>query len=629
MELVLWLGLFLPLAGALLLFVCHNFISRRNTGIVGCSLVFFSFLCFVKLLYEYSQGIYLPEVTLFSWIQIKGFDADFSLHLDHLSLLMALIVTGVGFLIHLFSIGYMDHDEHFVRFFALLNFFIFSMLLLVLAAHLLVFFIGWEGVGVASYLLIGFWYERPAASKAAKKAFIVNRIGDLGLLLGILLTFHIFGTGNIHEICRRAPLEFTVGAPILAAIALLYFWGATGKSAQLPLQTWLPDAMEGPTPVSALIHAATMVTAGVYLVVRMNPIYTTAPAVLTLIGYVGAITSLYAAFSALSQKDLKRVLAFSTISQLGLMFLACGVGAFYAAMFHLTTHAFIKALLFLSAGNVVHMLSGETEMDKMGGLFQKLPKTAFLFLIGALALSGIAPLAAFFSKDLILEEASLTGYTTLYSVGLLVTVLTGFYLIRAYCLTFTGASRVDAKLWKNLHDAPSVMMIPVTILALLTLFGGLLGYASSVPPLLMSFLDKDSQAFFIKALAFGFHLTTDVWFSLAASIAGVGLAAFIYTNFRERLSRGKLAEFLYQSFYINQLYAFLIVRPLQFFSQLSSKIFEPKIFEGIIPVCTHVTNSTSRVLQELQSGQIRSYISWIVVGSAILLVYLVFEGFYA
>ena len=594
---------------------------------MACSTVFLSFLCFVKLLYEYPQGALLQEVTLFSWIHIQGFDADFSLHLDHLSLLMTLIVTGVGFLIHVFSIGYMDHDEHFVRFFALLNFFIFSMLLLVLASHLLVFFIGWEGVGLASYLLIGFWYAKPAASKAAKKAFIVNRIGDLGLLLGLLFTFHIFGTGNIAEICKRAPIEFAVGAPILTAITLLYFWGATGKSAQLPLHTWLPDAMEGPTPVSALIHAATMVTAGVYLVVRMNPLYSAAPFTMELIGYVGGITSLYAALSAVGQKDLKRVLAFSTISQLGLMFLACGAGAYYAAMFHLTTHAFIKALLFLSAGNVVHMLEGETEMAKMGGLSQKFPKTNILFLIGVLALSGIPPFAAFFSKDLILEEEAVTGHQALYLMGLVITLLTGFYLMRAYLLTFKGPVAVEASLWRRTKEAPSSMLTPVSILAALAIFGGLLGFAMNTTPLLMAFLDQDSKAFFIKSLASGFHLTTGAWFSIAAAILGVGLSAIIYTRARDHL--GKTLQFLYHSFYINQLYAFLIVRPLKFFATLTDKFFEPKIFEGIIPAFAQTANSTAKCLQYVQSGELRSYIAWIVVGSAILLIYFVFGGFYA
>lgn len=626
MELFLCSGLFLPLAGFLFLLAGHRFLSRRTTGIVACGTIFIAFLSFLKLLYDYPQDHPLQEVTLFSWIHIKGFDADFSLHLDHLSLLMTLIVTGVGFLIHLFSIGYMDHDEDFARFFACLNFFIFSMLLLVLASHLLLFFVGWEGVGLASYLLIGFWYTKPSASKAAKKAFIVNRIGDLGLLLGLLLTFHTFGTGNIAEICRRTPLEFAIGAPVITAITLLYFWGATAKSAQLPLHVWLPDAMEGPTPVSALIHAATMVTAGVYLVVRMNPLYTAAPFVLELIGYVGAITSLYAALCALSQKDIKRVLAFSTISQLGLMFLACGAGAYFAAMFHLTTHAFVKALLFLSAGNVVHMLGGETDMAKMGGLSQKLPKTSLLFLIGTLALAGIPPLAAFFSKDLILEEESLTGHTTLYLIGLLITALTGFYLMRTYLLTFKGKVQVESKLWKSLKEAPSIMIVPVSILALLSIFGGLLGYATNREPLLMAFLDKDSDAFFLESLATGFHLAPEAWCSFIAAIIGVGLAACIYTRLRDRL--GKTIEFLYRSFYINELYFLLIVRPLKFLAAITTTIFEPKIFEGVIPASAHIANSTAKALQYVQSGQLRSYIAWIVIGSAILVLYFLSGGLF-
>ncbi len=361
----LYFGLFLPLIGFLGLITCYRIIGRRLAGAIACSTVLISFACFLLLLAMYSRAeTNAIQMTLFPFISVGEIQVDFTLHLDSLSLLMVLIVSGIGSLIHIYSMGYMDHEEDFVRYFAFLNFFVFSMLLLVLAGHLFVLFMGWEGVGVASYFLIGFWYTRPAAAKAATKAFVINRIGDLSLLLGILFTFYLFGTGDIVEITGRATKEFLVGAPVIAFLTLLYVIGAIGKSAQLPLHSWLPDAMEGPTPVSALIHAATMVTAGVYLIVRLHALFLLAPFTLQVVGIIGGATSLFAALCALGQTDLKRVLAFSTVSQLGLMFLACGSGAFYSAVFHLTMHAFVKALLFLSAGNVVHMLHGTTEMQE-------------------------------------------------------------------------------------------------------------------------------------------------------------------------------------------------------------------------------------------------------------------------
>ncbi len=426
MDYAISIGLFMPLVGFLILMSTYACISRRLVSLVGCGTILISFICFCSLLANSTaSGVSPLSVTLFEWIPVKGISADFTLHLDALSFVMTLVITGVGFLIHVYSIGYMEHEEDYARYFGFMNFFVFSMLTLVLAGNLVLLFVGWEGVGVASYLLIGYWYEKPVAAESATKAFVVNRIGDLGLLLGILLTYYLFGTSDMAEINQRAVSSFAVGAPIITVLTLLYFIGAVGKSAQLPLYTWLPDAMAGPTPVSALIHAATMVTAGVYLLVRLNPVFMLAPTTLEVVGVIGAVTSLFASICAVGQTDLKRVLAYSTVSQLGLMFLACGVGAFYAAMFHLTMHAFVKALLFLSAGNVVHMLHDVTEMDQMGGLSKALPKTRWLFLIGVLALAGIPPLAAFFSKDLILEQSYLVGFKTLFWIGLAASTMTG------------------------------------------------------------------------------------------------------------------------------------------------------------------------------------------------------------
>lgn len=616
MELILWIALFIPLAGFLFIMGLCDRLPRRAIVCIGPGTIFLSFSCFVYLFYRYSQGLLLPESVLFTWIPIKGLYTNFSLHLDHLALLMTLIITGVGFLIHAYSAGYMDHEADIARFFSVMNFFIFSMLLLVLASDLLLLFIGWEGVGLASYLLIGFWYQRPAAAKAAKKAFVVNRIGDLGLLLGILLTFFLFGTSNIQEVSQRVSKEFIVGAPIILLLAFLYFWGSCGKSAQIPLHVWLPDAMEGPTPVSALIHAATMVTAGVYLVARMHAVFHIAQDTLMLVGYVGGITSLFASLCACSQTDLKRVLAYSTISQLGLMFLACGTGAYFAALFHLTTHAFVKALLFLSAGNVIHMMHGTTQMSNMGGLAKFFPKTNILFLIGVLSMAGIPPLAIFFSKDLIIEDVA--SCKSFYFTGLLISLLTAFYLTRAYFLTFKGPCHAETPP----KEAPRIMTSPVMVLGLLSIIGGLLGFAINKPPILMDFLSYDSPDFIDKELTFGFHMSPEIWFSIAVAVAGFSLAALLYSRYIERL--GETIRFLYQAFYINELYGALIVSPMRGLSNLIASFFEPKLFDKSLKISASVSLKTAALLQEIQSGQIRSYISWIVLGAALLIMYIVF-----
>lgn len=623
MPYTMYLGLFLPLAGFLGLTAFYQVVTRRLAGIIACSTIFISFLCFLTLLIMHSNtGMNPQQFTLFRFVPLQGIHADFSLHLDSLSLLMTLIITGVGFLIHVYSVGYMDHEEDYARYFGFLNLFVFSMLLLVLAGHLLVLFVGWEGVGLASYFLIGFWYTKPAAAQAATKAFVVNRIGDLGFLLALILTFYIFGTGDIAEISSRAGQQFAVGAPIITLVTLLYFIGATGKSAQLPLYSWLPDAMEGPTPVSALIHAATMVTAGIYLIVRLHALFMLAPMTLQVVGIIGGVTSLFAALCALGQTDLKRVLAFSTVSQLGLMFLACGAGAFYSAMFHLTTHAFVKALLFLSAGNVVHMMHGTTEMAKMGGLSKIFTKTHWFFLIGVLALSGIPPFAAFFSKDLILEQEYLAGYETLFYVGLIASILTGVYMTRAYCLTFTGPQNMNSEESKNVHEAPNVMLIPVGILAGLAIIGGFLGYTFQDTPLLENFLSEVGVTPIEHELRSGFVLTPETWIAIAGALLGVCVTAFVYTRYRERL--GTPLAILKNQFYINEIYDVILVKPLKAIARLIVEFFEPKVFEGLITGAVQITQGTAQSFQRLQSGQIRSYIAWMVIGSVLLMIYFVF-----
>lgn len=623
MQYVIWLGLFSPLIGFLLIASSSYFIRRLTAGIIACTVVGISFLCFLGILIAYTYTEMPPlNLTLFHWLPVESINANFTLRIDPLSLLMTLIITGVGFLIHVYSNGYMDHEEDFARYFAFLNFFVFAMLLLVLAGDILLLFVGWEGVGLASYLLIGFWYQRPSAAQAATKAFVVNRIGDLGFLLGLLLAFHLFKTSEIAEISRRAVQEYPFGAPILTVLTFLLFIGAVGKSAQLPLHTWLPDAMEGPTPVSALIHAATMVTAGVYLVVRLHPVFMHTPLTLHTIGIVGGATSLFAALCAVGQTDLKRVLAYSTVSQLGLMFLACGVGAFYAAMFHLTTHAFIKGLLFLAAGNVVHMLHGTTEMAKMGGLAKIFPKTHWLFLIGALAMSGIPPLGAFFSKELILEQEYLAGFNTLFYIGLAASILTAFYLTRAYCLTFLGPIRLEAKMLAIVKEAPRIMLVPVALLAILSILGGFLGFAFGKTAVLEGFLAEVGVTLAEKEPSNAFLFTFETLIAVCGALFGVVAAAVLYIQFAERL--GKPLTVLRKAFFIDEIYWALLVLPLKGLSRLIAEIFEPEVFDGSICLLTKATQGIACRLQRFQSGQIRSYAAWMVIGTIVLIVYFVF-----
>jgi NADH-quinone oxidoreductase subunit L len=598
-------------------------IPRLPTYIISCATVCLSFISFAAILIIYTYTGMLPHSdTLYTWIPIEQLHTDISLRIDPLSLLMALIVTGIGFLIHVYSIGYIEHEEDFARYFACLNFFIFAMLLLVLADNLLLLFVGWEGVGLASYLLIGYWYFRPAAARAATKAFVVNRIGDFGLLLGLLLAFHLFGTTHIATISEMASQQYDKGDTLLTIMTLLFFVGAIGKSAQLPLHVWLPDAMEGPTPVSALIHAATMVNAGVYLIVRLHPVFMMTPQTLQLVGVVGAATALYAALSAVGQTDLKRVLAYSTVSQLGLMFLACGSGAFYSAMFHLTTHAFVKALLFLSAGNVVHMMQGTTELNKMGGLSKNFPYTHWLFFIGVLALSGVPPLATFFSKDLILEQEYLAGFEVLFYIGLAASILTAFYLTRVYCLTFFGTAKLPPQILSQIKEAPRIMLLPVFILGTLAIIGGFLGFTFGKTPLLEGFLKEVGVTLAEKKLSSGFILTPETWYAVGGAFFGIITAGILYLRFADRL--GAPLSILKHSFYVDQLYELIIVTPLKSLARLITNFFEMGIFDGCIRLVTANVNRTASLLITMQSGQIRSYAAWIVIGVVVLMIYLVF-----
>lgn len=616
MKEALAFAVLIPLFSALFLLLTSFKISRVLTSLIACGSILSAFSIFSFFLFVHLNGGSISETfSYFPWIPIQGIEANFSLTLDSLSLWMSMIITGVGFLIHVYSTGYMEDEPDFARYFACLNFFIFSMLILVLSSHLLLLFVGWEGVGLASYLLIGFYKEKSSANQAAFKAFVINRIGDLGFIIALLLTFSLFGTGNIAEITEKASLTFSKGAPILLLLTFLLFFASTGKSAQIPLHTWLADAMEGPTPVSALIHAATMVTAGVYLIVRLHTLFLLAPETMQLIGTVGGVTSLFAALCAVGQTDLKRVLAYSTVSQLGLMFLACGVGAFYPAMFHLTTHAFIKALLFLSAGSLIHAMHGTTEMAQMGGLKKKLPVTNVLFFTGTLALSGIPPFAAFFSKDMILEQEFLAGADVLFVIGFLASVLTAFYLTRAYCLSFLGMPAEGQP--KNIHEAPKVMLVPVFILGLLAIFGGYLGCVFCEHSFLKEFLGEIGISTLREEPAD--FLTPETWLSIFGAFGGIGTAFYLFYKRLEILKRP--LELLKSAFYFDSAYWKGVAMPMQNISRFISMKLEPFFFEQVVTESANLAGESAKTLQKVQSGEIRSYAAWMVIGAAFLIAY--------
>jgi NADH-quinone oxidoreductase subunit L len=565
---------FSPLLGAAIAGLFGRLIGDRAAQLVSCGFMGLSALCAVIGLSQLGEEPY--TVPLFTWMVVDNFAVDWALRVDTLSTIMMFVVSCISFLIHVYSIGYMAHDESIPRFFAYLSFFTFAMLMLVTSDNLLQLYFGWEGVGVASYLLIGFWYTRPSACAAAIKAFLVNRVGDFGLALGVATTFFVFETISYDEIFRAAPQlantqlqVFGVSFDTLTLIAVLLFIGAIGKSAQLPLHTWLPDAMEGPTPVSALIHAATMVTAGVFLVARFSPLFEYTPEALALVTVIGATTAFFAATVGLVQNDIKRVIAYSTCSQLGYMFFACGVGAYAAGIMHLMTHAFFKALLFLGAGSVIHALSDEQDMRKMGGLADKIKITYAMMWIGTLALVGFPGTAGFFSKDAILEAAWASHnafHLYAFWLGLVAAVLTAFYSGRLMFLTFHGEPRADRHVMEHVHESPPVMTIPLGVLAVGALLAGLLG---------KGMLDPEG-GFWAGAIVTGpdnhvLHAMHEVPFlvKLAPTLAmasGLGLAWLFYVKMPELPERvvaavRPLHTFLFNKWYFDELYDFLFVRP--------------------------------------------------------------------
>ena len=634
----------LPLTAMLLNGLLGTRYSHEVAHRLGWGSVAVSFLCAIVVFADTLKTGVAQEVTVYTWIFGGDLTINLAFLIDPLTCIMLLVVTGVGFLIHLYSVGYMHGERGFTRFFTYMNLFMVSMLLLVMGNNFLVLFIGWEGVGLCSYLLIGYYYDRVSAAKAATKAFVVNRIGDAGFLVAIFLVFVNFKTLDYTQVFAQVG---KLSPEMATAIAICLLIGAIGKSAQIPLYTWLPDAMEGPTPVSALIHAATMVTAGVYMIVRNHVIYDMSPVAMTTVAWVGGLTALFAATIGLVQNDIKRVLAYSTVSQLGYMFLACGMGAYVAAIFHLMTHAFFKALLFLSAGSVIHALSGEQDIRNMGGLKDKIPWTHSLFLVGTLAIAGIFPLAGFWSKDEIMAHAFTHHYYALYVMAVLGAFLTSFYMFRLTYLTFYGHSRVDHHVAEHIHESPVVMIGPLVVLAALSVIGGFPG----VPP------EQGWFHHFLRPVATSAGEEHSVGLGLVVALMGAatvialmgwGLAHYLYSIRPEAAQRWAAAaprayQTLLNKYYVDELYDLLVVEPTkqlgmvcdwfdrtvidgivlgvwrltQSGSALSTG-FEKYVIYGLINVAGYANHLAARSWRKLQSGMVHHYAAMIVAGLFIL-----------
>ena len=642
----LWLIPVLPLAGAAI----NGFFGQRSskTAVTTVALAFpgLSFLLALWIALGFSSSAAPYYFNLAHWVRSGSFSADFAFYLDQLSLVMLLVVTGVGFLIHIYSIGYMAEDPGYYRFFSYLNLFMFFMLTLVLANNYLLMFIGWEGVGLASYLLIGFWFTKDSAASAGKKAFIVNRIGDFGFLIGLFLLIQNFKSLNFREVFEgvtKLPANPTTEG-LLTAVGILLMVGACGKSAQIPLYVWLPDAMEGPTPVSALIHAATMVTAGVYMVARSHVIFERAPIALTVVAIIGTLTALFAATIGITQTDIKKVLAYSTVSQLGYMFMACGVGAFSAGIFHLMTHAFFKGLLFLAAGSVIHAVGGEQDMRKMGGLRSYIPVTFFTMLIATLAIAGIWPFAGFWSKDEILWKAYQANWVY-WLIGLITAFITSFYMFRLVFMTFWGDYRgiqVDKHGQAHAaqghgghghgepHESPMVMLAPLMILAVLSFIGGFVGYHNLFEHFLAPVFGSTEAA---PAAESGGN--TELVFqliSVTVAILGAILAWILYVSkpyLPQKISDslGSFYEAVLNKYYVDELYATLFVKPLV---DGSTRILwqgvDRKVIDDSVNEAADGARHVSDNVRQMQSGNLRSYAGWIAAGSALMIAYMIWLG---
>jgi NADH-quinone oxidoreductase subunit L len=640
-----WLIPLLPFLGFVLNGLGIKWMPRKAAGLLACGTVGLAFVIGAGALLELSR---LPVAersvghVLFPWIVAGNFHVNVAFLWDPLSAVMTLIVTGVGFLIHVYSLGYMAHDAGYKRYFAYLNLFTFAMLVLVLADNFLLLFVGWEGVGLCSYLLIGFWYTKQSAADAGKKAFIVNRIGDFGVLVAMMLTFWTLGTLTFPDVFHRAQAVLTPGTAIPTAIALLFFLGATGKSAQIPLYVWLPDAMEGPTPVSALIHAATMVTAGVYLFVRASGMFVLAPQALAVVAVIGALTAIFAATIGLVQTDIKRVLAYSTVSQLGYMFLAVGAGAYVAAIFHLLTHAFFKALLFLGSGSVIEACHHEQDVRKMGGLGAKLPITKTTFIIGSLALAGVPIFAGFFSKDEILYSAftsSLGGLgKVLWVIGAAAALLTAFYITRLVALTFYGKPR-DKHVYDHAQESPRVMTMPLVILAVLSTVGGFLGLplvekANVMHNWLGPWVGGHAAAAEGAAEAGGHSPGLELGlmaFSVAVAILGIWAAWRVYV--KEPARAQALGErfagayrVLIHKYYVDEIYHAIVVKPVVEGSRVLWRVFDARFVDGMVNGAGQMMRGLGGFLRPIQNGLTGSYAAAIMLGAILIMGYVLLGG---
>ncbi len=623
-KLVALIPLF-PLLG----FIINGFfgrkISKGLSGTIASLAVLASFIVSLLIFIDLKEHheITSQTVNLFAWINSDTLHIPFEFLVDPLSSWFLLIITGIGFLIHIYSIGYMHDDEGFSRFFTYLNLFVFFMLLLVLGNNYLIMFVGWEGVGLCSYLLIGFWYKNTAYNNAAKKAFIMNRIGDLGFLLGIILIFVTFGSITYSEVFSSAG---SGSSSTVTAIALLLFVGAMGKSAQLPLYTWLPDAMAGPTPVSALIHAATMVTAGIYMIVRSNVFYSMSDFASEVVAVVGVTTALFAATIGLFQNDIKKVLAYSTVSQLGLMFLGLGVGAYSSSVFHVTTHAFFKALLFLGAGSVIHAMGGEQDMRKMGGLKKALPITFITMLIGTIAISGIPPFSGFFSKDEILAH-TYEHSPVLWFFGMLASMLTAFYMFRLLYLTFYRKFRGTHEQEHHLHESPKSMTIPLVVLAILSVVGGLIGLPEfwDLPNFMHHHLDPIIMHKNPSVLN---H--TKEWMLMGIAVVAAGATIFfaymvyiknqILPEAKDENLKG-IKKVIYNKYYVDEIYDMIITKPLNAMSDLFYKFFDKQVIDGLVNGVGSVVVGMSSIVRKAQTGHIGVYIFSMVLGIILILFY--------
>jgi NADH-quinone oxidoreductase subunit L len=617
-DLVYLVPLF-PLIGFLINGLFWKSMPKKVSGTLASIAMLASFVVSLGIFFQIKDA---PEqagvVHLFDFIQSGALNIAFAFQVDALSSLFLLIITGIGFLIHVYSTSYMHDDPGYTKYFAYLNFFVFSMLLLVLGANYVIMFIGWEGVGLASYLLIGFWYKRKDYTNASKKAFIMNRIGDLGFLVGMFLTLYHFGTASYAELFPQLG-EGTVAASeaTMNAIAICFFIGAMGKSAQIPLYTWLPDAMAGPTPVSALIHAATMVTAGIYMIARSSAIYNLAPVAQTLVAVIGLATAIFAASIAIRQYDIKKVLAYSTVSQLGFMFLALGVGAYTTAVFHVMTHAFFKALLFLGSGSVIHAMGGEQDLRSMGGLGKKMRITQITFLLGCLAIAGIPGFSGFFSKDEILAMAYIKN-PLYYYLALGAALMTAFYMFRLYFLTFTGNFRGTHEQEHHLHESPAAMTIPLIVLAILAVVGGYVGLPEvfSEHHLLNEYLAP------VVSNAVGHHLDHSTeWMLMGLSVTLIVIMiVWAYTATRKPAFKENtgLAKVLENKWYVDELYDTTIVKPMKGLSLMLDRYAERSGIDGIVNGVGKLVNWGSGRLRLLQNGQVGTYIFAMVVGVVIL-----------